>query len=109
MLKKVKSYIKNHLNPVKKKIIDPKKMYSLSIPEIFADNDYYRILSISKDDDFELHLKTKPNSCFINSYFNDGLKAWRSNLFSLSTIPVLKSYEGSFCEKSAQKLQAHVL
>ena len=39
-----------------------------------------RALSISKDDDFELHLKRKPNSCFTNNYVNDGLKGWQTNM-----------------------------
>ena len=33
-----------------------------------------------KDDDFELHLKREPNSCFINNYFNDGLQEWQENM-----------------------------
>ena len=49
----------NHLNPAKVYIIDPRKgkfVQPLSIPEILAelkilDNDYYRSLSLSKDDE----------------------------------------------------------
>ena len=37
-------------------------------------DDYYRALSISKDKDLELHLKRQPNSCFVNDYFDAGLK-----------------------------------
>ena len=33
-----------------------------------------------KDDDFELHLKREPNSCFVNNYFNDGLQEWQANM-----------------------------
>ena len=39
-------------------------------------DDYYRALSISKDEDLEWHLKREPNSCFVNNYFDVGLKAW---------------------------------
>ena len=39
-----------------------------------------RALSISMDDDFELHLKRKPNSFFTNNYVNDGLKGWQTNM-----------------------------
>ena len=58
LLKKVKSYIGNHLNPAKKNIIDPRK--TLGIPEKLAklqiDGDSnYRAGSISKDDHFELY------------------------------------------------------
>ena len=64
MLKKVKSYIDNHLNPAKK-YVDRRKenfVYPLRIPEILAefqiaDDNYHRALLISKDDDFELHLQ----------------------------------------------------
>ena len=83
MREKVNGYIDNHSNPAKKNIIDQRREHFvqlLSIPEILVefqitDDDYYRALSISKDNDFELHLKRKPNSCLVNNYFNDGLKA----------------------------------
>ena len=42
--------------------------------------DYYRALSISKNDDLELHLKRQTNSCFVNKYFDVGLKAWQANM-----------------------------
>ena len=37
-------------------------------------------MSISKDEDLELHLKREPNSCFVNNYFDVGLKAWQANM-----------------------------
>ena len=44
-------------------------------------NDFcYRVLSISKYEDLELHLKKQPNSCFANNYFDVGLKAWPVNM-----------------------------
>ena len=43
-------------------------------------DDYYRSWSIPKDEDLELHLKRKPNSCFVNNYFDVGLKAWQENM-----------------------------
>lgn len=42
--------------------------------EISTD-DYYRALSISKDEDIELHLKRQSNFCFLNNYFDVDLKA----------------------------------
>ena len=39
-----------------------------------------RILSISIDDNLELHLKKQPYSCFVKNYFNIGLKAWQPNM-----------------------------
>ena len=58
---------------------------SLSVKEILDEleiskDDYYRALSISKDEDLELHLKREPNSCFVNNYFDVGLKAWQENI-----------------------------
>ena len=55
----------------------------MSISEILAQlqiDDYYRALSISKDE-LELHLKSKPNFCFVNNYFNDGLNVWQANMY----------------------------
>ena len=60
-------------------------MQPLSIPATLAefqiaDDNYYTALSISKDDDFELHMKRKPNSCFVNNCVNDKLKGWQANM-----------------------------
>ena len=51
----------------------------MSVKEILDEleiprDDYYRALSISKDEDVELHLTIKSNSCFVNNYFDVGLK-----------------------------------
>ena len=37
-------------------------------------------MSISKDEDLELYLKRKPNSCFVSNYFDTYLKAWQANV-----------------------------
>ena len=37
-------------------------------------------MSISKNEDLELHLNREPNSCFVNNYFDFGLKAWQANM-----------------------------
>ena len=34
----------------------------------------------------ELHFKIQPNSCFVNNYFDVGLKAWQENT---DTQPVI--------------------
>ena len=65
LLKKLKSYIYNQLDPAKVNIIDLGReifVQPLSIPEILAepeitDEDFYRGLPISKGDDLQLHLK----------------------------------------------------
>ena len=52
----------------------------LSVKEILDEleiskDDYYRSLSISKDEDLEQHLKKKLNFCFVINYFDVALKA----------------------------------
>ena len=84
LLIQVKSYIDNNLYPAKVNVIDSTKdnfTQPLSVKEILDEleiskDDYYRALSISKDEKLELHLKREPNSCFVNHYFDAGLKAW---------------------------------
>ena len=41
--------------------------------------DYYNTLSISSDNDFQIHLKHQPEECFINKYFVQGLQTWKAN------------------------------
>ena len=50
-----------------------------------VDNDYFRKLTISRDDGFELNLKRKAISFFVYNYLNDGLKAWHKNMLLIST------------------------
>ena len=47
-------------------------------------------MPISKDEDLELHLKRQPNSCFVNNYFDVGLKAWQANM---DIQPVFNEYK----------------
>ena len=53
-------------------------------------DDYCRALSISKDEDLELHLKRQPNSCFFNNYFDVGLKSWQADM---DIQPVFNEYK----------------
>lgn len=88
MLKKVKSYKNNNMNSAKVNfiyLIKENFVQQLRIHQILAefqivDDDYSRALSISKDDNFGLYLKIKPNSCFVNNCFNDGLVVWQANM-----------------------------
>ena len=88
MLRKVKNYIDDNSNPARVNVVDPTKddfTQPLSIQQILdeleiSNDDYYKALSISNDEDLELHLKWQPNSCFVNSYFDVGLKAWQTNM-----------------------------
>ena len=67
--------------------------------------DYYHALSISVDHDYELHLIRPPNSCFVNNYFDAGLRAWQANM---DIQPVFNEYKAvaymcSFFSKSEDK------
>ena len=92
------SYIDDNLNPAKVNVIDPTKdnyTQPLSITEILNEleiskDDYNRTLSISKDEDLELHVKRPPDSCFVNNYFDVGSKAWQANM---DIQPVFNEYK----------------
>jgi len=78
LLKKVRSYINENLNPAKRNFVDPNAENFTSVPpidEILSElnipkPDYEYALSISDDNDFHIHLKRDSNSCFVNNYFN---------------------------------------
>ena len=76
--------------------IQPENKFTqpVSVKEILHEleiskEDYYRVLSVSKDNDLELHLKKQPNSCFVNNYFNVALKVWLANM----DIPVFNKHK----------------
>ena len=88
ILRKVKNYIDNELNTSKKNFLDnTKEDYEefKSNDEILASleiskHDYEEAPSISNNNDFQIHYKRSPNSCFVNNYFCDGLKTWEANM-----------------------------
>ena len=83
-----KKYLDENLNPKKQKILDRRKENFVMVPTIseilqqlnITLEDYYNASSISSDNDFQIHLKRQPNECFINSYFVEGLQAWKANI-----------------------------
>ena len=84
ILKTVSDNINEYLNPSKHNFYDvqredyikPKSVEEiLNTPDINVDA-YYRSLEISDDNDFQIHLRRTPNSCFVNNYFRVGLE-WR--------------------------------
>ena len=93
-----KTYIDINLNPAKANIIDPTTdnfTRPLSVQGVLDEleiyrEDYYRTLSLSKDEDLELHLKREANLCFVNNYFDFSLKAWQANM---DMQPVFNKYE----------------
>ena len=66
------------IDPTKDNFIQPPSVKEILDELEISKCDYYRALSISKDKDLELHLKREPNSCFVNNYFDAGLKAWQA-------------------------------
>ena len=88
ILKNVSDYINEYLNPSKKNFYDvPREDYiePKSIEEILNMIDinvdaYYRSLEISDDNDFQIHQRRTPTSCFVNNYFKVGLEAWEANM-----------------------------
>ena len=80
VLKNVKQYIDEFLDPRKHTYIN-----DITIPEILesldiTEEEYYSALSIAPDKDFEIYLRRPTNSCFVNNYFAMGLEAWEANL-----------------------------
>ena len=76
----VKKYIDNNLDLNSKGFSTDlsihKNLSSMGITE----DDYYRALSISPDNDYEINLKRSTGSCFVNNYNPVLLKAWEANL-----------------------------
>ena len=76
LLKQVKSYSDNNISSAKVSVLDSiKDSQPLSAREILDQlkifkDDYCRALSISKDEDLELCLNRKPNSCSVNNFFD---------------------------------------
>ena len=98
ILSTVKNYIDTHLDPRKRNILHPLKENFEDIPSIknilaelkLTKEEYYGALSISIDSDFQIHLKRKPNACFINNFFVEGLQAWKANI---DIQPVFNHYK----------------
>ena len=94
----VKKYIDENLNPKKQNILDPRKENFVVVPTIsdilqqlnITPEDYHNALSISSDNDFQIHLKRQPNECFINNHFAEGLQAWKANI---DIQPVFNHYK----------------
>ncbi|XP_057292445.1 uncharacterized protein LOC130621150 [Hydractinia symbiolongicarpus] len=104
VLKKVKLFIDENLDPSKPNYLSDS---CKSIPEILlelhiSEVDYYRVLAISPNQDFEIYYHRPPNSCFVNNYFAVGLLAWKANLDLQPVFNYYKavSYMCSYFSKS---------
>ena len=98
LLTPVSEYINNELNPVKTNFLDTSRddyKEPLSIIDILtllgiSVTDYYNALSISDDNNYQIHLYRPPNSCFVHNYFKAGLLSWEANL---DIQPVFNEYK----------------
>ena len=63
------------------------------------ENEYYESLSISSDNDFQIHFRRPSTSCFINNYFYEGILAWNANI---DIQPVINQY------KAVSYIRVHV-
>ena len=80
----------NVIDPTKKNFTQPLSGKEILDELAISKDDLYRVLPISKNEDLELHLKRESNSCFVNNYFDVGLKAWQANM---DRQPVLNEYK----------------
>ena len=76
----VKQKINEYVDPSK-----PRYDSNITADDLLASckvsmEDYKWALAISADSDFELHLKRPIDSCFINNYFEAGIKGFRANV-----------------------------
>ena len=100
VLDKVKHFIDSDLNPKKRNFLNPDKdnynPITMSVENILelldiTLADYEEALSISTDpNDYQIHLKRNPISCFVNNYFEEGLLAWEANI---DLQPVFNHYK----------------
>ena len=73
---------------------------------LVSKDDCYRALSISKDEELELHLKREPNSCVANNYFDVNLKAWQVIMKKKPVLMIVR--ESRKCVNISQKLKISV-
>ena len=86
------------MDPRKRNIFKPQNENFEIVPNIkeilqslrISEDGYYKVLSISDDSDFQIHLRRPPNSCFVNNYFDEGLMAWKANI---DIQPVFNHYK----------------
>ena len=81
VLSKVKKYIDEFLNPHNKSNFkgDMTTDEILSVLKI-GKSEYNNCLGIAGENEYEIHLKRPPNSCFVNNYNPIVLLAWQANM-----------------------------
>ena len=68
ILGQVKKYIDNNLDPNSKSFSNDLLIQEILSSMGITEDDYYWALSISPDNDYEIHLKRSTGSCFVNNY-----------------------------------------
>ena len=112
VLQVVSEYVSDKLNPSKHNIYDNtredyEKVKSieeiLDLLHILVD-EYYHYLVKSEDDDFQIHLRRPPNSCFVNNDLKIGLSAWQANMDLQSVLnePKAINYMCAYLSKSEE-------
>ena len=109
----MKKYIDEELNPSQINVVDPEKANYKPPSTIdekllkldISKEDYNHALSISVDGNYELHLIRPPNSYFVNTCFETGLRAWQANMDIQPVFNECKAvaYMCSYFSKSEDK------
>eukprot|EP00111_Clytia_hemisphaerica_P014081 TCONS_00041443-protein len=110
ILSPVKQYIDKNFDPRFNNVHDPAKenyREPKSINEILEElgiekQVYYENLAISTDKSFQIHYKRSTSACFVNNYFEEGLRAWEANMDIQPVIDYHKcvSYMCAYISKS---------
>lgn len=88
----MKEYIDTYLDPSKAEYCNNITIEEIPLSLNIDIPTYYYALSLSGADDFEIHLKRSPDSCFINNYNPQFLIAWNANI---DLQPVFNYYKAS--------------
>ena len=96
-----KEEIDKMLNPSKPQYDPTKTEDEILISLGITEEQYYWALSVTRDSDFDLHLKRPLDSCFINNYFVAGIKGFRANVDLQPLFNDYKcvTYVSLFCTK----------
>ena len=74
------SSIMNFYDPMKDEFIEPKSIYEILNHFQFSKPEHYAAFSVEDDGGFQIQINRPSKSCFVNTYFVDGLLALEANL-----------------------------
>ena len=90
LVKKVRQYIDTELNPSKITFTTGQRMTMKKLCQLMKSWNFRKFLSLIMNKHCQIHYRRRPNSCFVNNYFYDGLMAWET---SMSIQPVFNHYK----------------